>query len=235
MDHTEERALTTDIYNGADPMTVPLYSIGEVAHHLRIPPSTVRAWVKSRGGSAPFRRVIVPDDDGSGSRLSFRNLVEVHVLSSIRGERIPLPKVREAIGLLRQWHDTDHPLADVQLHADATDLFVRHLDAFLAVTRGGQAAIGPVVDRYMKRIERDEAGLLERLYPFVDGDDRIVAIDPRRRFGKPYLVGAGVETSAVLSRYRAGDSIAALARDFDTTEDEIKGALRFESALQEAA
>ena len=89
----------------------------------------------------------------------------------------------------------------------------------------------------MERIERDEVELLQRLYPFVaDRDARqIVAIDPRRKFGRPYLVGAGVETSIIAGRRRAGESVAALAADFDTTKDQIEGALRFEEARQKAA
>jgi uncharacterized protein (DUF433 family) len=231
-----EAALTTDIYDGRDPRLVPIYSVGELAHHLRVPRSTVQAWVKSRGGQAPFERVIVPDD-GVGARLSFRNLVEVHVLSSLRGYEIPMPRVREAIGFMRDLYETDHPLADIQLHTDRADVFVKYFGAVIAVTRGGQAALGPIIERYLERIERDEEGLLRRLYPFVDGDDtrRIVAIDPRRKFGRPYLVDAGVETSVIASRSRSGESIVALAADFDTTKDQIEGALRFESALQKAA
>lgn len=228
--------MSKDLYKGQDPRTVPVYSVGEVAHHLRLPASTVRAWVRSRGGPSPFQRVIVPDD-GVGSRLSFQNLVEIHVLSSLRTYEIPLPRIREAIGFMRKQFDTAHPLADIQLLADGTDIFAHLLDAYIAVTRGGQVALKPVIERYLHRIERDENGLLRRLYPFVDekGTARIIAIDPRRKFGRPYLVDAGVETSAVVSRYRAGESVAELARDFNTTKASIEGALRFENVAKKAA
>lgn len=228
--------MAKDLYRGQDPRTVPVYSVGEVAHHLRLPASTVRAWVKSRGGPSPFARVIVPDD-GKGSFLSFQNLVEVHVLSSLRSYEIPLPRIREAIGLMRKQYDTNHPLADIQLHSDGTDIFANYFDAYIAVSRGGQVALKPVIEKYLHRIERDEKGLLRRLYPFVDekGSDRVIAIDPRCKFGRPYLVDAGVETSAIASRHRAGESVAELARDFDTTKAMIEGALRFENVAKKAA
>lgn len=228
--------MTKDFYRGQDPRTMPVYSVGEVAHHLRIPASTVRAWVKSRGGPSPFARVIVPDD-GRGSRLSFQNLVEVHVLSSLRSYDIPLPRIREAIGFMRKQYDTEHPLADIQLLADGTDIFAHLFDAYIAVTRGGQVALKPVIEKYLHRIERDEKGLLRRLYPFVrdNSAERIIAIDPRRKFGRPYLVDAGVETSAIVSRYRAGESVEELARDFNTTKASIAGALRFENVEKKAA
>ena len=225
-----------DIYSGQDPRSVPVYSVNEVAHHLRLPASTVRAWVRSRGGPSPFERVIVPDD-GKGSLLSFQNLVEIHVLSSLRGYEIPLPRIREAIGFMRKQFATDHPLADIQLLADGTDIFAHMLDAFIAVTRGGQVALKPVIEKYLHRIERDEKGLLLRLYPFLDAkrSGRLIAIDPHRKFGRPYLVDAGVETSVIVSRHRAGESVAELARDFNTTKASIEGALLFENAAKKAA
>lgn len=212
-----------------------IYSVPEVSHHLHVPQSTVRAWVKSRGGSAPFRRVIVPDD-GEGKLLSFRNLVEVHVLSSLRRYRVPLPRVREAIAFLRNLFETEHPLADIPLETDRWNIFVVYFGTMLEATGAGQTALRPVLERYLERIERED-DCLKRLYPFIDDEDtsRAVAIDPRRRFGRPYLVEVGVETSAIVSRYSAGDTIAALARDFETTEAHIGEALRFEKALQEAA
>lgn len=211
-----------DIYGGKDPRQVPIYSVSEVAHHLRLPRSTVQAWVRSRGGPAPFRRVIVPDD-GRGSMLSFRNLVEIHVLSALRNT-IPLPRIRGALGFMRQHFGTDHP-------------FVDDLDSWPALMSGGQLGLKPIVERQLERVEHDEAGLPQRLYPFVSDCDarKVVAIDPRRKFGRPYLVGAGVETSIIASRRRAGESVASLATDFDTTKDRIKGALRFEEARQKAA
>jgi uncharacterized protein (DUF433 family) len=227
---------TTDINAGQDPRNVPIYSISDVAHHLRLPRSTVQAWVKSRGGSAPFRRVIMPDD-ARGARLSFRNLVEIHVLSALRQYDIPLPRIRGALGFMRERLGTDHPFADQDISTDRVEIFVQYLDSWIQVTGGGQLALKPIVERYLERIERDEEGLLQRLYPFVGDRDlrRVVAIDPSRKFGRPYLAEAGVETAIVASRYRAGEGVAVLAADFGTTTDLIKGALRFERALQNAA
>jgi uncharacterized protein (DUF433 family) len=225
-----------DIYGGKDPREVPIYSVSEVAHHLRLPRSTVQAWVRSRGGRAVFRRVIMPDDE-RGARLSFRNLVEIHVLSALRQYDIPLPRIRGALGFTREHIATERRFADKDIGRDRVDIFVQYLNSWVAVTSGGQLALKPVMESYLERVERDEEGLLRRLYPFVGERDarRIVAIDPRRKFGRPYLVEAGVETSVIASRYRAGEGIAALAADFDTTKAQIQGALRFEHWRPEVA
>jgi uncharacterized protein (DUF433 family) len=209
-------------FYGGDPLLTPLYSVHDVAHHLRLPASSVRLWTKSRGG------VIVPADR-KGVKLSFQNLTEVHVLSVLRNYHIPLRRIRAAISELREGLDTEHPLAEVQLETDRKDIFAWVFGTLVAVTgeHRGQAAIRPVLDRYLKRIERDDGQLL-RLYPLVKGEDRSVAIDPLRRFGKPYVVELGVETAAIASRFRAGEKIKAIAADFDATVGQIKQALRFE-------
>lgn len=228
------------IYGGVDPRLAPTYSVNEVAHHLGLPPSTVRSWVKSRGGSSAFQRVIIPAD-GQGSLLSFQNLTEVHVLSALRSYEVPLPKIRDAIGWLREIVGTPHPLADVEMQTDSKDVFARLFGTLVLASKKqnasqGQIAIAPVLARYLSRIDRKD-GALRRLYPFLgDNDDRrIIAIDPLQKFGKPYLVDVGVETSAVASRFRAGESIDDLAKDFDATEEQISGALHFERAIKSAA
>jgi uncharacterized protein (DUF433 family) len=126
------------------------------------------------------------------------------------------------------------------MQTDSAHVFARVFGTLvLASTKPGaaqgQIAIGPIVERYLSRIDRT-GGVLRRLFPFVGDDERrVVAIDPFQKFGKPYLVDVGVETAAVASRFRAGESIEHLARDFDATEDQISGALRFEGAFKSAA
>ena len=215
-------------FYGGDPRLLPLYSVGEVSHHLGLASSTVRSWVKDRGEPKPFERVVIPAD-GKGSMLSFQNLIEIHVLSSLRGYDIPLPKVRDAIGYLRLTFDTEHPLADIELHTDRNDIFVRYLGGLVSLTTHGQVAIEPVVERYLQRIERSD-GVLARLYPFVGPEvaARPVAIDPLRKFGRPYLVGVGVETVSIANRFHGGDSVEDLALDYGATPELILHALRFE-------
>jgi uncharacterized protein (DUF433 family) len=211
-------------YGGADPLLKPIYSVGDVAHHLRLPTSTVRSWVR-----APAN-VIVPAD-GKGSMLSFQNLTEVHVLSALRAYKIPLRKICRAIAFLRDELNTDHPLAEVELETDRREIFALVLGTLVCVSGNPlQGELRPVLEKYLERVERDHGHLL-RLYPLVDGDERTIAIDPLRRSGAPYLVGVGVETSAIASRFKAGEKIKELAKDYDATPAQITEALRYERAL----
>ena len=76
--------------HGANPRAVPAYAIPEAAHYLRIPVSTVRAWLRgtsytTMGSKTRFRRVVTLDDP-DGCLMSFYNLAEIHVLRALRTE-----------------------------------------------------------------------------------------------------------------------------------------------------
>jgi uncharacterized protein (DUF433 family) len=63
----------------------------------------------------------------------------------------------------------------------------------------------------------------------------LVIIDPRYSFGKPALQNAGVATAVIAERYKAGDSIDQLARDYGCTSLEIEEGLRCELSVAAAA
>jgi hypothetical protein len=100
--------------------------------------------------------------------MSFTNLIEVHVLDAIRRKHnIPLDTIRLAIKYLRDEFGSEHPLADRRLETDGLDLFVEEYGRLIKITRAGQFAIRELLQGYLKRIERNEAGEAIRLYPFI--------------------------------------------------------------------
>ncbi len=60
-------------------------------------------------------------------------------------------------------------------------------------------------------------------------------IDPEVQFGRPVLAGTGIPTLVIANRYKAGESITDLARDYDRPEAEIEEAIRYELELPTAA
>jgi len=103
------------------------------------------------------------------------------------------------------------------------------------VTREGQAALGQTLDLYLSRIDWDNVGIAARLYPFTGraeaGVPRAVVIDPRVAFGKPVLAQTSVPTVVVAERFKAGESLAALAEDYGRDATEIQEAIRCELDL----
>ena len=221
----------TDFYGGTVPEQMPAYRASEVADFLQLPESTVRAWAY---GTRQYRRVIRPAD-AKKRLLSFENLIEVHVLSSLRREhKVQLQAVRKAINFLRRKTGSTHPLADSDMLTDGTHLFVDEYGRLTNVSQEGQQTLRGVVMEYLKRIERTPAGKSIRLFPVtrdgitVDVAPKAVAIDPRYRFGQPFLTSCDIETRVVAGRYRAGDSVRDLAADLGVSEDAIDEAIRYE-------
>ncbi len=226
-----------------DPRQEPTYTVPEAAHYLQIPAATLRSWTVGRRypvqkGERFFEPVIVAAARGP-AMLSFVNLVEAHVLDAIRGEySVGLPAVRRAIAFLRQELGSKHPLAEQKFETDGKELFIRKLGELIAVSKSGQKAMPEVLDAYLKRIEWDAQGLASRLYPFTRqrelAQPKAVMIDPRVSFGRPVLAGTGIRTELVAERYKAGESIDELARDYGRDRTEIEEAVRCELAIKAA-
>jgi len=206
---------------------MPSYSVPEAAYYLRIPVSTLRAWIGRRHDFAPL---IVPAQEQPLS-LSFINLIEAYVLASIRRKHeISMAKVRKGLSFISSQFGSSHPLADKDFETDGIDLFLR--EAGLVYNQEGQIVLADVIRQYMKRIERDIHGLPIKLYPFSQNGEpdepRFISIDPRISFGRPMLARKGIPIEVVIERYRAGESIDELRKDYECSQEEIEEALRYQ-------
>jgi uncharacterized protein (DUF433 family) len=218
----------------------PAYSVAEAAKYLRMQPATLRTWILGRPyPTQDGQRVwepLIHAAEGRPTNLTFNNLVEAHVLSAIRRVHdIPFPKIRAAIDYVRDRLNVDRPLLEQEFETDGVDLFVQELGKLVAASRGGQIALSDILRQYLKRIDRQPAGLL-RLFPFtrLAGDDpvldspRVIVIDPRVSFGRPVITGTGVRAEVIVARFVAGESIEELAADLELEQRMIQEAVRWE-------
>lgn len=226
-----------------DPRELPAYGIVEAAHYLQIPPATVRSWVVGRYyHTRAERRFFKPPiflPDRNRPVLSFMNLVEAHVLDAIRREYgIRLPKVRMALDYLASKFPSQHPLADQRFETDGLDLFIERYGRLINVSRAGQMADRTLIEAYLRRIERDPRGIPIKLYPFTRkrayDEPKAVVIDPYVSFGRPVLTGTGIATAIVAERYKAGESVDELRKDYGRDRSEIEEAIRCELQVQAA-
>jgi len=167
--------------------------------------------------------------------LSFTNLVETYVLLALRKEyRMSLQGIRRALIYLEDELKTPHPLTDRRLKTDKVRLYFDD-STLIDVSSHGQTAIRDVIGPHLERIEWDRAGSLLRLWPTTRPSDSLspqpktVAIDPRVSLGRPTLGDTGVRTAIIVQRFRGGDSLQALARDYERSIGEIEEAVRFET------
>lgn len=211
-----------------DVREAPAYSIAEAAGYLRLPKSTLRAWLL---GQQSFHAVI-DIADRQDRHMSFINLVEAFVLSGIRRQySVSLPKVRKAIHYVRRTFNTQRPLADEQFATDGVHLFVEKYGTLIGVTQQGQVQMREVILDRLKYVLRDPKGVPEKIVLFPGPDAAKhgnVVIDPRLSFGRPVIDGVGVRTSMVAQRFRAGDSIDELVREYSASPEAVQNAIRCE-------
>ena len=56
----------------------------------------------------------------------------------------------------------------------------------------------------------------------------MVVIDPTLSAGRPVITGMGLATEVIAERYKAGETVAELAKDYDREKAEIEEAIRCE-------
>lgn len=227
------------LWTSVDQREIPKYGVTEAACYLGIPRPTLISWVEGRhyplkhGGRRFFKPLI---DLKGGSFLSFFNLVEAHILKSTRKlHSIKMPEIRGAIDYVSKKYPSAHPLITEQFWTDGKLLFVKKLEETIDVSRGGHLAFTPILDLYLKRIERDRSGLPMQLFPFRVGWNgnaekeapRVIVIDPDVSSGRPVIYGTGIMTFILSGRHKGGESVGELAKDYGLTKHQIEEAIHY--------
>lgn len=213
-------------YDPHELMEIPVYGLAEAAHYIRVPYQTLRYWTQEN----PLIKIA----SVSPPRLSFMNLMECHMLSSMRsGYRVRIPKVRSALKALAKIHPHRHPLIDQPFETNEVDLFIReHGQEIINLCHCGQLEFEQIIGLHLKRIEVDATGVY-RFFPFVEKrterEPKTIMISPIISFGKPVISGTGISTSVIASRFHARESINSLAEEYGRPVGEIEEAIRWES------
>jgi uncharacterized protein (DUF433 family) len=215
------------------------YTLAEAARYLRLPAATLRSWVLGRQypiaeGSGQFPPLIRP-----ASRrpplLAFSNLIEAHVLRSLRTEHgVPVKALRSALAYAERSLGVDRLLLRPELRADAGKVFLDRYGELIELSASGQLTMRRLLDEHLKRVEWDSSKFPARLYPFLwtaaPGEERPIVIDPRIAFGRPVVQRKGVSTSAIAQRIDAGETVQDIAADYDLGPSEIEQAILYERA-----
>lgn len=208
-------------------MESPIYGLTEAAQYLRVPQNTLRYWTQGTRSIPPL--IHLPER----SRLSFANLLEAHMLSSMRKiYNVRVPRVRKALVNLAKYVEHKHPLIEEAFETDRRDLFIERLGRKVNLSKDEQILIPGVMELYLERIERDPQGLF-RFFPFVvaqpsANEPKMILITPAVGFGKPVIAGTGISTAVVASRFNARESINDLASEYGVTPKQIEEAVRWE-------
>jgi uncharacterized protein (DUF433 family) len=224
----------------ANLIETPNYSIQEAALYLHVPVQTLRYWIVGTHDEKPLIEIA---ERRPQQLLSFQNLIECYVVEAIREiHNVHVSRIRYAIEKALQLFPSRHPLADYQLRTMEDAIFIEFGGELINLTRGGQGAFRPILEAFLRRVDRDEQGIARRLYPFTRktqleqraASPRVVVIDPDVAFGMPVLASSRISTAFLASRYRGGDPIGRLAQDYGREESEIEEALIWEKAKSAA-
>ncbi|MEO5959283.1 MAG: DUF433 domain-containing protein [Opitutaceae bacterium] len=204
----------------------PFYPVSEASRLLRVPASTLRTWF----------------DVESGRSLNFLELLEAYTIQILRTRhQLPMRRIRKAITYLKRDTGERYPLAmqGLGFETDGLDLFVTRFGKLVSTSEHGQLAIRQVLETFLQRVEHDKAGLALRFYPLTrdlrSNGPKAIVIDPALCFGRPCIAGRGIATAMVASRYKAGESVAELAADYECPAMAIEESIRAELDLQRAA
>ncbi|MES1191380.1 MAG: DUF433 domain-containing protein [Steroidobacter sp.] len=217
----------------------PAYTLAEAARYLKVAPATLRSWVVGRAypkadGQAQFKPLIRPATR-QPPILSFWNLIESHVLRSLRTEHgVSMDALRKALTYAEKALDIERLLLSPELRTDAGKLLLERYGKLIDLSASGQIAMRHMFNEHLARVEWDAWKFPVRLYPFSSGtvitDSRPIAIDPQISFGRPVIASRGISTSAIAERIDAGEAPADLADDYGLSEQDIEEAVLYERA-----
>jgi hypothetical protein len=185
------------------------YPIAEAARYLRLAPTTLRSWFlgrpyPTRRGVSQFPPVLklarrVPPT------LSFSNLIEAHVLRSLRTEHgLPLSSVRKALTFAERELRIEQLLLREELRTSGNDLFLDQYGRLINLSASGQLAMRKAFEAHLRRVEWGPMRSAVRLYPFVfadsSADAKPIIIDPKISFGRPVVDKGFVSTRSIVDR-----------------------------------
>ena len=202
----------------------PLLTARETARALKMPESTLDTWLATPT-DAPLVHAVRPEKRG-WPRVPFVGIVEAYVLRSLRELGIPMADIRKAAEIVRQEFDDPYALAQKRIATDGVRIFVRLADQSIIHARDRQAAIGEVMEGYLRYITWDAQGQPRSLRLPQYPDQAVVVIDPDFSWGAPVLAETRVPIDGMVALWRTGESMTEIADEYGLSIGLVEDVLR---------
>jgi uncharacterized protein (DUF433 family) len=168
--------------------------------------------------------------------------VESFVLGELRNTHgLSLQRIRDCVHYLQDLVGSAHPIVETELHVYGKQLYAEFEGRKINLSQPGQYPLEAVLRDLLERIDKGKLGI-ERFYPYVMNASgkfseqyKPIVVDPNVSFGRPRLAGTGIPTAVIAQRRRGGDSMRAIARDYETTVARVREALRYEGVPTSSA
>lgn len=222
---------------------IPLYTLTDAAHYLRVPRSTLETWANGYERRPKAKAVVtghpivtaVPQRMHGGPQLPFVGVAEAYVLNAFRRAGVPMQRIRPSVDWLLE-NVGPHALASKDLYTDGAEVlwnFAQHAGKgsqddqvvkHLIVPRSGQYVFKDIVEHYLKQINFDDDKFARSIRLPQYGDANVV-LDPYRGYGQPVFNASGVKVADALGPLRAGETFEAVALDYGVPESDLRDAL----------
>lgn len=215
----------------------PLYTVPEAARFLGVPPTTFATWAHGyerhpkghpvvKGGPILTAMKTPPRHP----EIPFVGLVEGMVAAAFRRAGVSMQHMRLALTVLENEIGVDHALASRKLYTDGASILFDYASSegdeeVLAVVVSGQRVFYGVIRDYLERITYGSDDWAERMVlPITDRP--VVECNPKRGFGRPLFMVGGAPMDDVLDRFRAGEPLKDVAKDFDLRSEDVEDVIR---------
>ena len=215
----------------------PLYTVAEAARFLDVPVSTFGTWARGYEAHPKGRPIVKSGPILAATRtprrhpeVPFVGLVEGMVAAAFRRAGVSMQHIRRSLTVLRDEIGIEHALASRKLYTDGASILFDYAtaekdDEVMTVVVSGQRVFHDVIRDYLERITYARDDWAERLVLPIT-DRAVVECDPSRGFGRPLFIVGGAPMDDVLDRFRAGEPLKDVAKDFDLRPEDVEDVIR---------
>jgi uncharacterized protein (DUF433 family) len=228
------RLKTAKYRKDVDSRELAIYTPADVARFIGVSESTLGTWIYGRwyptAQGKKFFEPLIRAADPVNRLMSFYNLAEAHVLAATRYKHfVKLRNVRWAVQTIQERYPSPHPLISRDFFTDGRDIFTKTLIENENLTVPGKMNFKPIMDLFLEHIDRDEQGLVHRVFPIIKNqpEDKVIAIVHGVSSSEPIIAGSGVPVWVVYSRYSAGEQPESIADDFSVPLEKIRRAIDY--------
>lgn len=210
--------------------TEPRYTVRRAAWFVRVPDHTLANWVRGYGTSEPLVTSL-PSPRRKEPEIPFIGLAEALVAATLRRKHVSMQRIRKAIAQVKRDIGLEYALASRRLYTAGADLLYDYAEEDaefreLAEVLKQQYVFESIVEGNLQVVTFGSDGFANHLtLPFA-ADRPIVTVDPDRAFGQPVFIHGGGRLQDVLTRFRGGEPLEDVARDFEVPIEDVLDILR---------
>lgn len=215
----------------------PLYTLPEAARYLGVPTTTFATWahgyVRQPAGRRPVHGEAILTAVKTPPRqpeIPFVGLVEGMVAAAFRQSGVSMQHVRKALHILETEIGLEHALASRRLFTDGASILYDYASEardteVLTIVLSGQRVFSDIVRDYLTRITYANDNWAETMVLPITSR-AVVEVDPSRAFGRPLFIRGGAPMDDVMDRFRAGEPLIDVAKDFDLEPEDVEDVIR---------